>query len=1472
MAYNKSLYAKVIKALCIGIPLLLLFPLAAIAGPDKPAKTKVDQQKIELLDQYYRSGNYKFGLTRVDEFSRTFAKRYDDKSHYRVCLKSYAALFSLATSAVKDYYRYLEEAEKGFAQADKTDLSAYILSTNALAEAYASTGNQLKAQGLYNELLNSGLYKKEHSTNPYALEAAHGRVLMLFRQGYFNAAQKSVDAYMPLAFLRTSAFDSIPDKEGVLHYEKIKKKDLMLRKKQYAALALLKAEIFRENGLMDSALHVLNQSEGWIKKELNYHEGLLAKVYLLKAELYNAKDNLKEEEKLLSKALGASQKFYKQHAPIAIEIQRDLIRNLIEQGRPEEATVRNNNLDVQVLGYYGKNSLAYENNKMIDVEREIYNGEWKKASRHLQEYLKKESILPAYHTDRADALILISDAYRNTNEIDKAEASLLKAVEIEEKLNGKQTPVYHLTLLKLANFYTEYSDKFQEAENIYNTSFDSVLNASVSHYSSYYNQHKYGEAHLMEVLERYDKAGALYKDITEDTKIKFGPASVDYAIALDRYADFEVTTGNYPEADQKLKESRLIFEKNIQRRHVQDQAHLLQTLGRFLIVQGLYEEASTIFNKERRLLKKSFFAETDIYAAQEDVFLLNIYLGKYQQTEEALNDIISMREKRFGAAHRSLVNPLCYLSYLKIVTGNYAEAELHVDKALAIAHKLFGDNSVKYGEVLVYKKMLYTAIGDYDQAEKAIKKVVDINVVHFGENHVKVAKYMHELALAKHYNQADAKKTLVGNLSQDNGKGTTRGVGAIGGKKEKEKKADVPKLNTNDNSEELFNKSLEILKEELGENNPEYAIALENAAVFYLNTGKSDVAINYIKQAKAIWIKVLGDNNFYSARIDYLTGNILAVQANYAEALKSYERSRDAFKSLFDENHPDYLEAQGKCAQLYYVLGDVRHAIESSEETVDKSLVYLDKIFPSLSERGKASYWVKVKNHFEFYNTLAFTQNAQHPEMVGRVYDITLKTKAILLSSSLKMKQRIQSSGDSLLINNYEEWVNLKEDLGVAVSMSPVQRKADGIDIDKLEAQIENYEKKLSKGSDLFAKNFASQKIEGWRSLKKVLDKNEVALEVVPFRLFDKKFNDSTIWYAVLSVSAATKNNPEFVVMKDGFRMNTKNINYYRNCIRYEIVDEYSYDAYWKAIKPLVKDKKMKVYFSGDGIYNQLNLETLKATEGGYLLTENNIVLISSTRDLVESRALNTKGNAKAPTDGRVDNMVLLGNPLYYTSTDTKAHTVSQLPGAETEVLEVDAILKSYNRHTTAYIGAEATEGQLKKVFNPGVFHIATHGFFLQNEENDNEGLDDFSDKAAENPLLRSGLLLKNGGQLLQNEQVFAFNKEEGILTAYEAMNLNFDQTELVVLSACETGLGEVQLGEGVFGLQRAFLVAGSKSVVMSLFKVSDQVTAELMSSFYKKWMATGDKRVSFTAAKIEVMNKYNNPHFWGAFIMIGAN
>jgi CHAT domain-containing protein len=143
-------------------------------------------------------------------------------------------------------------------------------------------------------------------------------------------------------------------------------------------------------------------------------------------------------------------------------------------------------------------------------------------------------------------------------------------------------------------------------------------------------------------------------------------------------------------------------------------------------------------------------------------------------------------------------------------------------------------------------------------------------------------------------------------------------------------------------------------------------------------------------------------------------------------------------------------------------------------------------------------------------------------------------------------------------------------------------------------------------------------------------------------------------------------------------------------------------------------------------------------------------------------------------------------------------------------------------------------------------------------------------DEDLKSPLNRSGVLLKYSGNILTNPKILNFNYKDGILTASEAMNLYMDKTQLVVLSACETGLGDVQAGEGVYGLQRSFLVAGANSVIMSLFKVNDEVTRKLMVSFYRHWIVSSNKRESFIKAKKEIKKEYPEAIYWGAFVMIG--
>lgn len=218
---------------------------------------------------------------------------------------------------------------------------------------------------------------------------------------------------------------------------------------------------------------------------------------------------------------------------------------------------------------------------------------------------------------------------------------------------------------------------------------------------------------------------------------------------------------------------------------------------------------------------------------------------------------------------------------------------------------------------------------------------------------------------------------------------------------------------------------------------------------------------------------------------------------------------------------------------------------------------------------------------------------------------------------------------------------------------------------------------------------------------------------------------------------------------------------------------------------------------------------------------------------------------------------------------------LAPLPATRLELATIAALLHQQKWRVESYIGENAVEEVIQKVNRPKVLHVATHAFFLADQVSTVRGASLKTPPGFEDPMLRSGLFFAGANRnLLGQEQ--PKDLDDGILTAYEATGLHLQGTELVVLSACETGLGKIENGEGVFGLRRAFQEAGAQSVMMSLWAVPDQETQELMTMFYAKWLSGEDKQKALHNAQQELRAKVkarygdDKPFYWGGFVLVG--
>ncbi|MFN0047761.1 MAG: CHAT domain-containing protein, partial [Cytophagales bacterium] len=523
---------------------------------------------------------------------------------------------------------------------------------------------------------------------------------------------------------------------------------------------------------------------------------------------------------------------------------------------------------------------------------------------------------------------------------------------------------------------------------------------------------------------------------------------------------------------------------------------------------------------------------------------------------------------------------------------------------------------------------------------------------------------------------------------------------------------------------------------------------------------------------------------------------------------------------------------------------------------LEARLLFVSNNFSVMNFSQKSDYWAGFKEEFEFFNSILYRQQMQQPKSdnMAQMYNYAIQTKGLLLNSDAKLRRKVLTSGDSSLSATYNEWLYQKEYYALVATFSKQQLMEDKISPEEIGLYIEDLEKQINvKTGNLLT----FSKVFDWKDVKNALPEKSTSVEMVRFRYFNQNFTDTVI-YACLSISKEDANGPNAIFSTDGKLMESSYLKYYRNASINKLEDENSYTNYWKPFVANVPSGNT-IFFSSEGVYNQINPEMLyDETVKKYALEANTFVFVSSTKDLVAE-------TEKKKVEKSLESVYyLFGNPKFY---DQKLigrkDTVANLPGAAKEIEDISAVLTKNARKNIKLLGSNVTEDTLKAIQNPSVIHIATHGFFM--EQN-------YDESATQNPMLNSGLMLSGSGNILATLESTYINQKPGILTASEVMELNFSNTNLVVLSACETGRGQVEVGEGVYGLQRAFLVAGAKAIILSLFKVDDEATRLLMSKFYEKSIQNGgDYRKAFREAKQALRDspEFEKPVFWGSFIMI---
>lgn len=653
-------------------------------------------------------------------------------------------------------------------------------------------------------------------------------------------------------------------------------------------------------------------------------------------------------------------------------------------------------------------------------------------------------------------------------------------------------------------------------------------------------------------------------------------------------------------------------------------------------------------------------------------------------------------------------------------------------------------------------------------------------------------------------------------------------------------------------AEETFKKVIDLQSSilKLGKKSEDnLAHTKANLAALYMKQEKYSEAEKLLQEALSIYKKNKGVDDLQTASVQSDLGNLYLYRESFQKADELLQEALYTHERKLSDAHPKVIQSKEDLAIYYWKTKQLDPAISYYQQVMEASIGFIKTYFGALSEAEKTKYWEQLKTRFfRFYNFA--TENAQeYPALIDQLLQYRLATKGVLLTASTALQNEIANSSDEQVKQLYANWIDLKLQLANVYAMSSEDIEEQKINVDSLEEASNTTERQLSNQSKAFSKAFTDRNLD-YRKVVSSLKAEETLVEIIQFPLFDKELTDASVYAYIILKAGQTQ--PMLIVNKDGSALEGKYFAYYNNVVKQKFEDKYSYAQYYQPIAGALKGSK-KIFISPDGIYNQLNVNTLKQANGRYLIQDYDIHYIGHPNDILKSQQQTQATGGVA---------FLMGNPNYGNS------GIQQLPGTQTEISNISKYLQSQLK-VSQYTEGNATETNLKQVHSPKIIHLASHGFFLEDEHLNNNLMGIQIQYIQQNPLLRSGLLLSGAGTSEATGSSQSFNQaDNGVFTAYEAINLDLRNTDMVVLSACETGKGDLKAGEGVYGLQRAFIIAGAQSIIMSMWKVDDQATQQLMSLFYKNRGKSESVAAAFREAQLSLLQQYKDPYYWGAFMM----